>query len=91
MKKIDIDLKQMIEENDYQIMILEDLISDRDVYIYEAYGDLAYDATIAFDPDYLDERFQEEVQKIDKGIEEYKQQISRLKKENAFLKALLKV
>lgn len=90
MKELDIDLKRMIKENEFNIKYLEDYNSSRDLMIWEAKGDFTSDATIIYDYDYFLERLNNEIKSIDKKIASNKNIIILLKNDIAFLKALLK-
>ncbi|WP_193065173.1 hypothetical protein [Oceanobacillus oncorhynchi] len=90
MKKLDIDLKRMIKENEFNIKYLEDYNNSRDLMIWEAKGDFTSDATIIFDYEYFVERLNDEIKSIDKKIACNESNITLLKNDIAFLKALLK-
>lgn len=91
MKKIDIDLKCIIEENEKETQYLKHYTSDssRDEMITDIYGELSCDASIAHDREYLGERIEEEIREIDRKIESDMRRLAHLKKQNLFLRALL--
>lgn len=83
-----ITLNNLIKKKELEIEHEENFISDRDEILWEIYGDLKYDATIAFDQSYLQERFEVEEEKLDNSIKDSEKRIAVLKSELVFIRAL---